>query len=64
MKIPRRNKMVITRAKILMRIIILGSRLRPKVKPTMMKRRSQIRLRVSSKLKTKGKKLTKSSQII
>jgi len=64
MKIPRRNKMVIIKAKILMQIIILGSRLRPKVKPTKMKRKSQIRLRVSSKLKTNGKRLTKSLQII
>ena len=64
MKIPKRNKMVITRAKLLTQIIILGSRLRPKVKPTKMKRRSQIRLRVNSKLKTNGKRLTGSLQII
>lgn len=64
MKIPKRNKMVITRAKLLTQIIILRSRLRPKVKPTKMKRRSQIRLRVNSKLKTNGKRLTGSLQII
>ena len=64
MKIQKKNKMVITRVKLLKETIILGSRQRPKVKPTKMKKRSQIRLKVSNKLKINEKRLTRSSQII